>query len=152
MEVDGTTLPVGERALLEEARRQRLGKAPDPRSAMQAVDAAAIREQLMPFLEGHYGHFALSSQHLHVHLDGPALFREDTATGEMVIFVEPRILLGFASLRYGAYYFALATQGIALLAGLDDISRFRHAEVQRVRRRGPPGDGAPCSGGTSVGV
>jgi hypothetical protein len=39
----------------------------------------------------------------------------------MVIFIEPRILLGVASLRYAVYYFALATQATAILLGLDDV-------------------------------
>ena len=51
------------------------------------------------------------------------MFAEDPQRGEMVIFVEPRILLGFSSLRYGLYYFVLATQAIALLLGLDELRK-----------------------------
>jgi hypothetical protein len=36
----------------------------------------------------------------------------------MVVFVEPRILLGFSSLRYAACYFALVTNSIAVLVDL----------------------------------
>ena len=91
---------------------------------MRAVDALSADVEQPPFLESHYHQFGLSSQQVHVHLDGPAVFREDRNRAEMIIFVEPRILLGFTSLRYAAYYFALATQAIAILIGLDDLRDF----------------------------
>lgn len=121
LEEEGVQLPAGELALLEEARQRYLGAAPDARSAMQSVDAVGRRIGQPPFLEGHYDQFGISSEQLHVHLSGPAVFRVDAGRDEMVIFVEPRILLGFSSLRYAAYYFALATQAIAMLTGLDDV-------------------------------
>jgi hypothetical protein len=116
---------------------------------MRAVDALAGEVEQPTFLESHYHQFGLSSQQLHVHLDGPAVFREDPARVEMVVFIEPRILLGFVSLRYAAYYFSLATQAIAILLGLDDLRdrvvlRY-HAfvveadeEVQRLVEAGQP--------------
>jgi hypothetical protein len=121
LEEQGIQLPDGERALLDEARRRRLADAPDARSAMQSVDALGRRLGEPPFLEGHYDQFVVSSEQLHVHLAGPAVFRVDPVNQQMVIFVEPRILLGMSSLRYAAYYFALATQAIAMLIGLDDL-------------------------------
>jgi hypothetical protein len=128
LEEEGVTLPPGERALLDEADRQHLRGAPDARGAMRTIDRAGVEAGGPPFLEEHYNQFTLSSQQLHVHLDGPALFREDPARGEMVIFVEPRILLGFSSLRYAAYYFSLATQATAMLLALDDL---RESVVRR---------------------
>jgi hypothetical protein len=121
LEEEGVELPAGEKALLEEADRQKLKGAPDARGAMKAVDRMAAAVAQPEFLESHYNQFGLSSQQLHVHLDGPVVFREDRERGEMVIFIEPRILLGFASLRYAVYYFALATQATAILLGLDDV-------------------------------
>jgi hypothetical protein len=149
LDAEGVELPPGERALLDEAEARHLRAAPDARGAMRAVDALAAAVEQPEFLESHYHHFGLSSQQLHVHLDGPAVFREDRRRGEMVIFVEPRILLGFASLRYAAYYFALATQAIAILLGLDDlrdrvVRRYTEivgeadAELQRLVEAGQP--------------
>ncbi len=149
LEEEGVELPPGERALLEEARAQNLRRAPDARGAMRAVDAVGANLGEPPFLEGHYSQFSLSSQQLHVHLDGPAVFRVDPARNEMVIFVEPRVLLGFSSLRYGVYYFALATQAIAIILGLDDLRALvmrrynaiveeADAEVQRLVAAGQP--------------
>jgi hypothetical protein len=149
LEDDGVELPPGERALLEEARTQSLRAAPDARGAMRSVDAVGASLGEPPFLEGHYSQFSLSSQQLHVHLDGPAMFRVDPARDEMVIYVEPRILLGFSSLRYAAYYFALATQAIAIIVGLDELRSLvvrrysamveeADAEVQRLMTAGQP--------------
>jgi len=149
LDEEGVELPPGERALLDEAEAQGLRAAPDARGAMRAVDALAAAVEQPEFLESHYHHFGLSSQQLHVHLDGPAVFREDRRRGEMVIFVEPRILLGFASLRYAAYYFALATQAIAILLGIDNlrdrvVRRYSaivgeaDAELQRLVEAGQP--------------
>ena len=121
LEEEGVALPPGERALLDEAVAQNLRGAPDARGAMRAIDRAGIEAGGPPFLEAHYNQFSLSSQQLHVHLDGPALFREDPGREEMVIFVEPRILLGFSSLRYALYYFSLATQATGMLLALDDL-------------------------------
>jgi len=124
LDEEGVVLPQGERDLLDEAQAKHLRQSPDARGAMQAVDKVGVKEGNPPFLESHYNQFSLSSQQLHVHLDGPAVFREDTPRGEMVIFIEPRILLGFASLRYAAYYFSLATQAITVLLSLDDLRVF----------------------------
>jgi hypothetical protein len=142
-------LPQGEQALLEEAQAQNLRGSPDARGAMRAVDAVGANIGEPPFLEGHYSQFSLSSQQLHVHLDGPAVFRVDSARAEIVIFVEPRILLGFSSLRYAMYHFALATQTIAMIVGLDDLAALvvrrygaiveeADSEVQRLVAAGQP--------------
>jgi hypothetical protein len=77
LEEEGVELPNGERALVDEAQAQNLRAAPDARGAMRAVDAVGARLGKPPFLEGHYNQFSLSSQQLHVHLDGPAVFRVD---------------------------------------------------------------------------
>ncbi|MFL5963276.1 MAG: hypothetical protein ACJ757_10340 [Gaiellaceae bacterium] len=149
LEEEGVALPPGELALREEAARLNLGPAPDARSAMQAVDALARRLELPPFLEDHYQQFGLSSQQLHVHLAGPAVFAVDRERQEMVIYVEPRVLLGFSSLRWAIYYFAFATQSIAMLVGLDDlrariVRRYNaivgeaEAEVARLTAAGQP--------------
>jgi hypothetical protein len=149
LEAEGVVLPAGERALLDEAQARRLRQSPTARGAMEAVDRAGVEGGGPPFLESHYDQFSLSSQQLHVHLDGPGVFREDARRGEMVIFIEPRILLGFASLRYAAYYFSLATQATALLLSLDDLQAFvvrrysaivdeADAEVQRLLAAGEP--------------
>jgi hypothetical protein len=121
LEKEGMELPAGERALLDEATREGLKGAPDARGAMRAFDQVGTDAGEMPFLDSHYSQFSISSQQLHVHLAGPAVFREDTQSGEMVVFLEPRILLGFVSMRYALYYFSLATQSIAMLLGLDDL-------------------------------
>lgn len=145
----GTTLLPGEQALVDEGRALGLRAAPDTRGAMRAVDAAGRQEGLEPFVESHYSQFALSSQHLHVHLDGPAVFREDKQSSELVVFLEPRIGLGFVSLRWSLYYFATATQAIAILLELDDrrdriVRRYKEIageaeeEVQRLLAAGQP--------------